>query len=142
MAEARWRAVIDAAVDGIIVIDRPRPHRGLQSGGQGMFGYGEAEVIGQNVSMLMPEPRSVSATTAIIKHHLETGERRIIGIGRAVTGLRATARHFPLHLSVGEMEIDGEKHFTGILHDLSRRTSSRIDCVKRPRSRGLAKWRR
>ncbi len=69
----------------------------------------------------MPEPDR-SRHDGYIGHHLQTGERRIIGIGRAVTGLRHDGTTFPLHLSVGELELDGEKHFTGILHDLSRRT--------------------
>ena len=118
--EARWRAVIDAAVDGIIVIDARGHIEVFNRAAQGMFGYGESEVMGQNVSLLMPEPDH-SGHDGYLKHHLETGERRIIGIGRAVTGLRRDGTSFPLHLSVGEMEIDGEKHFTGILHDLSRR---------------------
>ena len=81
----------------------------------------QADVLGKNVSMLMPEPHR-SQHDGYIDHHLRTGERRIIGIGRAVTGQRRDGQKFPLHLSVGEFEIDGEKHFTGILHDLSRRT--------------------
>jgi signal transduction histidine kinase len=69
----------------------------------------------------MPEPDR-SRHDGYIDHHLTTGERRIIGIGRAVTGLRKDGTTFPVHLSVGELDLDGEKHFTGILHDLSRRT--------------------
>src|SRR5689334_16176357 len=86
-----------------------------------MFGYREQEVIGENVSMLMPEPYR-SEHDGYIDHHLKTGEKKIIGIGRAVNGLRRDGHVFPLHLSVGEFDIDGQKHFTGILHDLSRRT--------------------
>ncbi|MDO8678204.1 MAG: PAS domain S-box protein [Acidobacteriota bacterium] len=120
VAEARWRAVIDAAVDGIIVIDALGQVEVFNSAAQLMFGYAETDVIGRNVSMLMPEPDH-SRHDGYIKHHLDTGERRIIGIGRAVTGRRRDGTTFPLHLSVGEMTIDGERHFTGILHDLSRR---------------------
>ena len=120
VAEARWRAVIDAAVDGIIVIDARGLIEVFNPAAQLMFGYAEADVIGQNVSMLMPEPDQ-SRHDGYIKHHLDTGERRIIGIGRAVTGRRRDGATFPLHLSVGEMTIDGQRHFTGILHDLSRR---------------------
>src|SRR5688572_7363039 len=118
---ARWRAVIDAAVDGIIVIDSRGIIADLNAAAQSMFGYNAAEVIGQNVKVLMPEPDR-SRHDGYIDHHLKTGERRIIGIGRAVTGLRRDGSTFPLHLSVGEFELDGKKHFTGILHDLSRRT--------------------
>jgi two-component system sensor kinase FixL len=120
VAEARWRAVIDAAVDGIIVIDGRGKIEVFNAAAQRMFGYTEAEAIGQNVSLLMPEPDR-SRHDEYIDHHIRTGERKIIGIGRAVNGRRKDGYIFPLHLSVGEMTIDGEPHFTGILHDLSSR---------------------
>lgn len=120
IAEARWRAVIDAAVDGIIVIDSRGRIEVFNAAAQRMFGYPEAEVMGQNVKLLMPEPDH-SRHDGYLSHHVTTGERKIIGIGRAVTGKRKDGQTFPLHLSVGEMEIDGEPHFTAILHDLSSR---------------------
>ncbi len=120
VAEARWRAVIDSAVDGIIVIDSKGLIEAFNRAAQRMFGYTEEEVVGRNVKVLMPEPDH-SRHDGYIHHHLQTGERKIIGIGRAVTGVRRDGQAFPLHLSVGEMEIDGEKHYTGILHDLSSR---------------------
>ena len=120
VAEARWRAVIDAAVDGIMVIDARGVVEVFNPAAQLMFGYAEVDVIGHNVNVLMPEPDH-SRHDGYLNHHLETGERRIIGIGRAVTGRRRDGTTFPLHLSVGAMTIDGAPHFTGILHDLSRR---------------------
>jgi two-component system sensor kinase FixL len=121
VAAARWRAVIDAAVDGIIVIDSHGNIEAFNSAAQRMFGYTEPEVMGENVRILMPEPDR-SRHDGYIEHHLRTGENRIIGIGRAVTALKRDGQTFPVHLSVGEMEIDGQRHFTGILHDLSKRT--------------------
>ena len=120
-ASARWRAIIDAAVDGIIVIDSRGRIEAFNAAAELMFGYVEADVLRQNVSMLMPEPYR-SHHDGYINHHLATGEKKIFGIGRAVNGQRRDGHIFPLHLSVGEFEIDGEMHFTGILHDLSRRT--------------------
>ena len=120
VAEARWRAVIDAAVDGIIVIDSRGHIEVFNAAAQRMFGYSEQEVVGQNVKLLMPEPDR-ARHDGYLAHHLTTGERKIIGIGRAVTGRRKDGQTFPLHLSVGEMTIDGVPHFTGILHDLSSR---------------------
>ncbi len=120
VANARWRSVIDAAVDGIIVIDSRGSVEVFNAAAQRMFGYTEPEVVGQNVKLLMPEPDH-SHHDGYIAHHVTTGERKIIGIGRAVTGKRKDGQTFPLHLSVGEMAIDGEPHFTGILHDLSSR---------------------
>lgn len=121
IAGARWRAIIDAAVDGIVVIDARGRIEAFNAAAERMFGYAEADLVGKNVNTLMPEPYR-SGHDGYIRHHLETGEKRIIGIGRAVNGLRSDGHVFPLHLSVGEFEIDGEMHFTGILHDLSRRT--------------------
>jgi len=121
IAGARWRAIIDAAVDGIIVIDSRGHIEAFNAAAEGMFGYTEADVLGKNVSMLMPEPHRGNHD-GYINHHLKTGEKKIIGLGRAVNGQRRDGHIFPLHLSVGEFEIDGEMHFTGILHDLSRRT--------------------
>jgi two-component system sensor kinase FixL len=121
LSDARWRAVIDAAVDGIIVIDARGRIEAFNAAAERMFGYTEAEVLGKNVSTLMPEPYR-SQHDGYLHHHLETGEKRIIGIGRAVNGMRRGGQVFPLHLSVGEFEMDGARHFTGILHDLSRRT--------------------
>lgn len=121
LSDARWRAVVDAAVDGIIVIDSHGRIEAVNAAAEKMFGYTERELLGENISVLMPEPYR-SEHDAYIDHHLKTGKKKIIGIGRAVNGLRRDGRVFPLHLSVGEFEIDGQKHFTGILHDLSRRT--------------------
>ncbi len=120
IAEARWRAIVNAAVDGIIVIDARGRIEAFNAAAERMFGYSEAELLGRNVSVLMPEPHH-SRHDGYIDHHVRTGERKIIGIGRAVNGLRRDGQVFPLHLSVGEFEVDGELHFTGILHDLSRR---------------------
>jgi len=121
LAEARWRAIIDAAVDGIIVIDSRGRIEAFNAAAEKMFGYAEADLLGQNIKILMPEPYR-SGHDGYLHHHLKTGEKRIIGIGRAVNGMRRNGQVFPVHLSVGEFEIAGEKHFTGILHDLSRRT--------------------
>jgi len=121
LSDARWRAVVDAAVDGIIVIDARGRIEAFNPAAERMFGYAEQEVLGQNVSVLMPEPHRTQHH-AYLDHHLKTGERKIIGIGRAVNGMRKDGQVFPLHLSVGEFSINGEMHFTGILHDLSRRT--------------------
>ena len=119
---ARWRAIVDAAVDGIVVINSSGGIEAFNAAAQRMFGYSEADVLGQNVSMLMPEPHRANHD-GYLRHHLETGEKKIIGIGRAVNGQRRDGNVFPLHLSVGEFQIDGEMHFTGILHDLTRRTA-------------------
>jgi two-component system sensor kinase FixL len=121
IAEARWHTLINSAVDGIIVIDAHGRIETFNAAAERMFGYTEAEVYGHGISMLMPEPDR-SRHDAYLANHLETGERKVIGIGRAVVAMRKNGTTFPIHLSVGEMVIEGQKHFTGILHDLSERT--------------------
>ena len=98
MAEARWRAVIDSAVDGIVVIDSKGLIEAFNPAAQRLFGYTEEEIIGRNVSMLMPEPDH-GRHDGYLARHLATGQRRIIGIGRDVNGLRRSGEIFPLHLS-------------------------------------------
>ncbi|MFT5047682.1 MAG: PAS domain S-box-containing protein [Porticoccaceae bacterium] len=83
-----------------------------------MFGYTHAQMLGNNVSMLMPSYRSVQHD-GYLEHYLNTGEERIIGKGRRVEGLRAIGSIFPMHLAVGKFENNGEIFFTGIVHDLT-----------------------
>jgi PAS domain S-box-containing protein len=119
-SEARWRAVIDSAVDGIVVIDVRGRIESFNPAAERLFGYGEAEVLGRNVDMLMPSPDH-EEHGKYLSRYLATGRATIIGSGREVTGLRKDGSTFPLHLSVGEITVGGERKFTGILHDLSAR---------------------
>jgi two-component system sensor kinase FixL len=119
-ANARLRSIIDSAVDGIIVIDARGRIEAFNPGAQRLFGYPEAEVIGRNVSMLMPSPDH-EQHDGYLERYLTTGKAKIIGLGREVAGRRRDGSVFPLHLSVGEMAIGGDRKFTGILHDLSAR---------------------
>jgi two-component system sensor kinase FixL len=118
--EARWRAVIDSAVDGIIVIDARGLIEAMNPAAERMFGYTEREVRGRNVNILMPPPYH-EEHDGYMRRYLGTGQQKIIGIGREVTALRRDGTTFPVHLSVGEMRVGDERHFTGILHDLSAR---------------------
>jgi PAS domain S-box-containing protein len=119
-SEARWRSVIESAVDGIVVIDRRGVIEAFNPAAERLFGYTEADVLGHNVNMLMPEPYHAEHD-AYLRRYLETGEKRIIGIGREVIAKRRDGTTFPVSLSVGEMSVNGERKFTGILHDLSAR---------------------
>ena len=119
-SEARWRSVIDSAVDGIVVIDAHGRIEAFNPAAVRLFGYEEREVVGRNVNMLMPSPYHEEHDTYLARH-LATGVQKIIGTGREVTGLRRDGTTFPLHLSVGKMTAGGEQRFTGILHDLSAR---------------------
>jgi two-component system sensor kinase FixL len=120
VSELQWRSVIEAAVDGIVVIDARGKIEGFNPAAERLFGYTEAEVLGRNVSLLMPSPYHDEHDDYLARY-IATGQAKIIGIGREVTGLRRDGSTFPIHLSVGEMLFGGERKFTGILHDLSAR---------------------
>ena len=119
-SEARWRSILESAVDAIIVIDARGCIEWFNPAAERMFGYAEAEMIGKNVNILMPSPYH-EEHDGYMARYLTTGEKKIIGIGRQVTGLRRDGTTFPLRLSVGEMHVNGERKFTGILADLSAR---------------------
>ena len=117
---ARLLSIINSAVDGIVVIDGRGHVESFNPGAERLFGYAQAEVVGRNVSLLMPSPYHDEHDGYLARYHA-TGKPKIIGIGREVRGQRKDGSTFPLHLSVGEMTIGGERKFTGILHDLSER---------------------
>ena len=119
-SEARWRSVIESAVDGIVVIDADGRIEAFNPAAERLFGHQERDVIGRNVNILMPSPYHEEHDTYLARH-LATGVQKIIGTGREVTGRRQDGTTFPLHLSVGKMTVGGAKKFTGILHDLSAR---------------------
>ena len=119
-SEARWRAIVDSAVDGIVVIDAHGRIEAFNRAAERLFGYTIDEVLGRNVDMLMPSPYR-EEHDSYLSRYLATGRAKIIGIGREVQGRRKDGTSFPLHLSVGEITIHGERKFTGILHDLTSR---------------------
>jgi two-component system, LuxR family, sensor kinase FixL len=116
----RLRALLDTAVDGIIIIDARGTVRLYNPACQKIFGYPPEEVVGQNVKMLMPSPYH-EEHDGYLQHYRDTGERRIIGIGREVVGRRKDASTFPMDLSVGEARQDDQTVFVGIIRDISER---------------------
>jgi two-component system sensor kinase FixL len=120
-SEARWQAIVTSAVDGIVVIDARGRIETFNPAAERLFGYAEQEVVGQNVSMLMPSPYR-EAHDGYLANYLATGEKKIIGVGREVQGQRRDGSVFPVHLSVGELTANGERRFAGIIHDLTART--------------------
>ena len=119
-AESRLNALLDAAVDAMILIDPRGGITRFNPSAERMFGYREADLLGRNVSMLMPEPYR-GEHDRYIGRYAQTGERRIIGIGREVVGQRKDGTTFPLDLSVGEFRTAEDHGFVGILRDLTQR---------------------
>jgi PAS domain S-box-containing protein len=117
---ARLTAVVETAVDGFILIDARGRILLFNPACERLFGYRAEEVFHENVKMLMPQTYS-SHHDDYIRNFLRTSERKIIGIGREVVGLRKDGSTFPMDLSVGEAQQDGESIFVGIIHDLTGR---------------------
>lgn len=110
------------AVDAIIVIDGRGRIESFNPAATRLFGYAEDEVRGRNVNVLMPSPYR-DEHDSYLSRYVSTGDPKIIGIGREVTGRRKDGSVFPLHLSAGETMARGERKFTGILHDLTARVA-------------------
>jgi PAS domain S-box-containing protein len=116
----QYRAVVDTAVDAIVIINERGTISAFNPSAQKLFGYGMDDVLGQNVRMLMPQPNR-DAHDSYLQNYLDTGVRKIIGSGREVEGLRKDGETFPLDLSIAEW-FDGEKRqFTGIMRDITER---------------------
>jgi PAS domain S-box-containing protein len=121
--ESRLRAVVDTAVDGVILIDANGVILMFNPACERLFGYAANEVMGRNVKMLMPSPYQ-GEHDGYLRNYRATGQRKIIGIGREVLGLRKDGATFPMDLSVGEAEEDGKPIFVGIIRDLTARNAA------------------
>jgi len=119
--DARWfRAVLDAAVDGIVLIDPAGTIQSVNPAIERLFGYPSEDLIGRNVKMLMPAPWR-QEHDGYLANYRETGEARIIGIGRQVEGQRRDGTTFPLDLAVSEVRHGGELFFLGTIRDITER---------------------
>jgi two-component system sensor kinase FixL len=113
-------AILATVPDPMIVADDHGLITSFSATAETLFGYSEQEVLGCNVQMLMPEPHR-GAHDGYMRHYLETGERRIIGIGRVVEGLKKDGSLFPMELSVGEARTGDHPAFTGFVRDLTEK---------------------
>ncbi len=116
-------ALLDAAVDGIVLADRRGIIRRINRACCTMFGYEEPELLGRNLSVLMPSPFARDHDR-YIDGYLDSGRAKIIGIGRESLGRRKDGTVFPIHLSVGEARLGPEVTFVGILRDISERLAA------------------
>lgn len=117
---ARIQSILDTVVDGIITIDERGTVQMLNPAAERIFGYAAAEMIGQNVKWLMPEPYH-GEHDGYLAHYRATGEARVIAIGREVMGRRKDGSTFPLDLAVSEMRLEGERLFTGVVRNITER---------------------
>ena len=125
-AQSMLEAILQSAVGAIITIDTKGSIQTVNPATVRLFGYTAVEMIGQNVKMLMPEPHR-ARHDGYLSHHMATGERKIIGIGRDVEGQRKDRSLFPMHLSVSAFEVQGKHFFAGIVHDLSARSRLEVE---------------
>jgi len=112
--------VMNTVLDGLITIDDKGIICSFNQAAERIFGYEPDEVIGKNVSMLMPEPYD-SQHDGYLHHYLNTGEKKVIGIGREVSGKRKDGNLFPMDLGINEMWLHGMRMFVGTVRDISKR---------------------
>jgi two-component system sensor kinase FixL len=118
--EAHLQSILDTVPDAMIVINEQGLMQSFSAAAERLFGWEARDVIGQDVSMLMPQPYR-GAHSGYVNRYLATGVRRIIGIGRVVVGQRRDGSTFPMELSVGEMRVGATRFFTGFVRDLTDR---------------------
>lgn len=120
LREALLQSMLDIVPDGLVTIDTEGIIQSFNPSAQRAFGYIAAEVVGQNVSILMPRQHG-EVHDGYLERYLRTGERRIIGIGRIVLGQRKDGSTFPMELQIGEVDIEGAHFFVGFVRDLTAR---------------------
>ena len=118
--EARLHAIFETLTDAMVIIDERGLIESFSPAAERLFGYAESDVIGQNVKVLMPSPYR-ERHDGYLAHYRETGEKRIIGIGRVVVAQRKDGSTFPMELSVGEARVDDRRSFIGFIRDITER---------------------
>lgn len=118
--QAHLKLILDTVPEAMIVIDEQGVIQSFSAAAERLFGYSAAEAIGQNVRILMPSPYREQHDT-YIRNYLNSGERRIIGIGRSVMAQRKDGTTVPVELAVGELKSGGKRYFTGFVRDLTER---------------------
>jgi two-component system, LuxR family, sensor kinase FixL len=114
------QAVMNTVLDGLIIINHAGLIQSFNMSAERIFGYAESEVMGLNINILMPEPYHTEHDT-YLSHYLSTGDKKVIGIGREVSGKRKSGDVFPMELGVNEMQLNGERMFVGTIRDISAR---------------------
>ena len=128
-AEERMRSVVNHVVDGIISIDEHGTVSTFNPAAERIFKYAAAEVVGQNIKLLMPEPFH-SQHDGYIANYLRTGQAKIIGIGREVVGRRKDGSTFPMELAISVFRLGPMRYFTGIVRDITERKQAETELLK------------
>jgi two-component system, LuxR family, sensor kinase FixL len=123
--EAHLRSILATVPDAMIIIDEVGTILSFSTAAEKMFGYAEEEVVGENVSMLMPSPDR-ERHDGYLKNYRDTGVRKIIGTGRVTTARHRDGNSFPIELSVGEAKFEGTRVFTGFIHDITQRQKAEL----------------
>ena len=118
--EERLRSITQTAPDAIVIIDERGIIDTVNPAAERLFGYSGAELVGRNVKILMPSPQREDHDSHLARYR-ETGEKRVIGIGRVVVGTRKDGTTFPARLAIGEIALGQGRLFTGFLHDITER---------------------
>lgn len=126
-ATAQQKAIVDNAVDGIITINERGLVSSFNPAAEGIFGYTASEVVGCNVSMLMNH-EDARLHDGYLKRYMETGEAKVISVGREVVGRRKDGTLFPMDLAVSELNLRGGRYFTGMVRDITER--KRVEKLK------------
>lgn len=120
-SQGQLQAIISNVMDGIITIDEAGAIQGFNPAAEQIFGYAQAEVLGQNVKMLMPEPDR-GAHDGYLHRYVSEGGSKVLGVrGREVTAVRKNGEAFPMELSASEMWLGGRRYFIGIVRDITER---------------------
>lgn len=119
-SEARMRSIVDMAASAIITIDTRGQITSLNPAAQSMFGYSEETLLGENISMLMPQPHRDSHD-GYLGNYLATGKREVIGSVREVEAMRSNGEAFPISLSVSEVKSGKERFYVGMINDMTER---------------------
>lgn len=123
--EAHLRSILETIPDAMIVIDARGHILSFSAAGEKMFGFSESDVLGENVSLLMPSPDRERHDN-YLSRYMSTGSRKIIGIGRVTTARHRDGSTFPIHLHVGEARVGNERVFTGFIRDLTERQQTEL----------------
>ena len=124
-SEAHLRSILATVPDAMVVIDENGGILSFSAAAEKMFGYTETEILGENVSMLMPSPDR-ERHDGYLEHYRKTGQRKIIGIGRVTTARHRDGYTFPIELSIGKAWLGERRIFTGFIHDITQRQKTQL----------------